>query len=199
MIIEVEDRVPKSARKPIIADNGDLELIFVFDTEWDGLEKIARFVLEDSSYKDVQLVNDRCTIPIEVCKPGHLSVGVISGVKATTSLDILVQQSIISKSGEVLDDVTPDVLTQLLKFLKVSDGVPTHEGLHYEKVWNAKPKKGDPIGWVYTEGEWVPFGTVGASNMEVVEPAEEGAKITTSDGHTIVTSDGYILTIKKED
>lgn len=198
MVIEIEDRVPKAGRRPIISDNADLEVTFVFDEEWNGLEKVARFVLEDKTYKDVLLQDDKCMIPLEVCRPGHLLIGVIGGDIVTTSIDVLVQPSIIAKSGELLDDVEPDILTQILKFLKSSNTKPDYEGLPGERVWNANASKGEPAGWVYCDGEWIGFGIIGAS-LDVTDPEElNGTSVCTSDGYVLLTSDGYQVTVPKE-
>ena len=198
MVIEIKDRIPQAGQRPIVSDNADLEVVFIFDEEWDGLEKVARFVLEDKTYKDVLLQNDRCMIPLEVCQPGHLLIGVIGGDIVTTSIDVLVQPSIIAKSGELLDDVEPDILTQILKFLKSSNTKPDYQGSPGERVWNANASKGEPAGWIYCDGEWIGFGIIGATS-NVADPEElNGTSVCTSDGYTLLTSDGCKITAQKK-
>lgn len=204
MVIEIKDRMPKAGRRPIISDNADLEVTFVFDEEWNGLEKVARFVLEDKTYKDVLLQDDKCMIPSEVCRPGHLLIGVIGGDIATTSIDVLVQPSIIAKSGELLGDVNKDALSQLLKLLnkysKVAPAQPTAEGYIGEIVWNSEPIRGEFVGWVYTaDGGWQGFGAVGITSVpkEDNTVTAEGTLLL-SDGRVYTTSDGMIFTSKEE-
>lgn len=96
----------------LIGDNSDYIASFSFDSEWLGVTKTARFEMGDE-YVDVVLVNNACTIPVEILTKGYLSVGVYSSTMTTTSCEVYITPSIKAIGGNVADP-TPDVYNQIL-------------------------------------------------------------------------------------
>ena len=96
----------------LIGDNSDYTASFSFDSEWLGVTKTARFEM-GNEYVDVVLVNNACTIPVEVLTKGYLSVGVYSSTMTTTSCEVYITPSIKAIGGNVADP-TPDVYNQIL-------------------------------------------------------------------------------------
>lgn len=101
----------------LIGDNADYEATFIFDEEWEGQAKTARFILKNR-YVDVILEDDACVIPVEILKQGILAVGVYAEKITSTICEIPVKPSIKEKAGNVAAP-TDDVYAQLLKQMKV--------------------------------------------------------------------------------
>lgn len=51
----------------LIGDNADYIARFIFDEEWNGKIKTARFIMK-GIHSDVILEDDQCTIPVEILK-----------------------------------------------------------------------------------------------------------------------------------
>ena len=75
MKFEIKDRVIKRIDNcnNTVGDNSDYEAEFLFDSEWDGHIKTARFI-QSGKYVEQMLENDKCLIPVEVLKHGYLKV-----------------------------------------------------------------------------------------------------------------------------
>ena len=101
----------------LIGDNGDYEVTFSFDEEWEGQTKTARFLMKNR-YVDVILEDDACTIPVEILKQGILAVGVYAEKITSTICEIPVKPSIKEKAGNVAAPAD-DVYAQLLKQMQV--------------------------------------------------------------------------------
>lgn len=115
---EVKDRVIKRIGNfgNTVGDNSDYEAEFLFDSEWDGHIKTARFI-QSGKYVEQILENDRCLIPIEVLKHGYLKVGVYTAEMTTTQCDVFISPSIKQDNG-VTAEPTPDVYSQIIKMIE---------------------------------------------------------------------------------
>ena len=102
--------------KHLIGDNADYKATFVFDEEWNGHIKTARFI-HSGQCVDVILENDMCDIPLELLKKGCLKVGVYSDVMTTTPCDVYIKASIKQENGTT-PDPTPDVYAQIIAMLE---------------------------------------------------------------------------------
>ena len=83
-----------------ISYNSDYIAEFVFDDEWNGKVKTARFV-QNGEHVDVVLVDDRCDIP--PLKTGFVRVGVFEDVYA--QLTALIESGMLKGT----DGLTPYV------------------------------------------------------------------------------------------
>ncbi len=108
----------QSLQKEIVGDNTGYVANFIFDDEWNGKVKIARFI-NNGVYKDVILNdNDSCNIPIEVMKSGIVEVGVYAGnLQTTTATCVMITPSILEKYG-IPADLTPSVYAQILELVE---------------------------------------------------------------------------------
>lgn len=105
-------------KKKIIGDNTEYVANFIFDEEWNGKVKTARFI-NNGIYKDV-ILNDKdsCNIPIEVMKSGIVEVGVYAGnLQTTTATCVMITPSILEKYG-IPADPTPELYTQIMELLE---------------------------------------------------------------------------------
>ena len=118
MQFEIINRVIKCTEYNVclIGDNEDYKATFVFDNEWNGMIKTARFI-QNGKYVDQILSNDKCSIPVEVLKQGRLSVGVYADGMVTTPCEIYIRQSIKETNGAVAEP-TPDVYSQIIKMIE---------------------------------------------------------------------------------
>lgn len=119
MKFEIRNRVIKCVdydEQCLIGDNEDYNASFVFDNEWSGLIKTARFI-QNGKYVDQILSNDKCSIPVEVLKQGRLSVGVYADGMVTTPCEIYIRQSIKETNGAVAEP-TPDVYSQIISMIE---------------------------------------------------------------------------------
>ena len=96
----------------LVGDNAGYIAHFNFDSEWDGLEKTARF-LNGGIKEERVLKNDIAEFPKEVLKSGFVEVGVFTGDIASTSTKVPIYASILQKYG-LPADPTPDVYSQLM-------------------------------------------------------------------------------------
>lgn len=96
----------------VVGDNAGYIAHFNFDSEWDGLEKTARFIHGDR-FKEQVLVDDTCEFPREVLKSGFVEVGVFAGDITSTGAKVPIYASILQKYG-LPADPTPDVYAQLM-------------------------------------------------------------------------------------
>ena len=102
--------------KHLIGDNADYKATFVFDEEWNGHIKTARFI-HSGQCVEVILENDMCDIPLELLKSGCLKVGVYSDVMTTTPCEVYIKASIKQENGTT-PDPTPDVYAQIIAMLE---------------------------------------------------------------------------------
>ena len=100
----------------IVGDNANYIANFTFDDEWTGVTKTARFISCTGKHKDVLIVDNKCTIPVEVLKCGKVSIGVYSSEMATTEFKVFVHGSIKDKTGNECEP-TPNIYEQLTKQL----------------------------------------------------------------------------------
>lgn len=115
---EVKDRVIKRIGNFVntVGDNSDYEAEFLFDSEWDGHIKTARFI-QSGKYVEQILENDRCLIPVEVLKHGYLKVGVYTAEMTTTQCEVFIKPSIKQDNG-VTAPPTPDVYSQIISMIE---------------------------------------------------------------------------------
>lgn len=115
---EVRDRVIKRIGNfgNTVGDNSDYEAEFLFDSEWDGHIKTARFI-QSGKYVEQMLENDKCLIPVEVLKHGYLKVGVFTSEMTTTQCDVFIKPSIKQDNG-VTAPPTPDVYSQIISMIE---------------------------------------------------------------------------------
>lgn len=118
MKFEIKDRVIKRIDNcnNTVGDNSDYEAEFLFDSEWDGHIKTARFI-KDGNYAEKILQNDKCVIPVEVLKHGNLKVGVFSADMTSTQCEVYVKPSIKESLGSPAEP-TPDVYAQIIKMIE---------------------------------------------------------------------------------
>lgn len=147
MKFEVKERVVRIAENhAVIGDNADYTAEFMFDAEWDGVTKTARF-MRDGKYVDKLLKDDKCDFPVEVLKRGKVTVGVYSAVMTTTGVSVVVAESVKEKTGNV-SDPTPNVYEQLTGKLdaiqaELPEAVAEHFNEHKDELKGDKGDKGD--------------------------------------------------------
>lgn len=115
---EVKDRVIKQICDFVntVGDNSDYEAKFLFDSEWDGHIKTARFI-HNGKYAEQILENDKCLIPVEVLKHGYLNVGVFTSEMTTTQCEVFIRPSIKQDNG-VTAAPTKDVYSQIISMIE---------------------------------------------------------------------------------
>ena len=115
---EIKDRVIKRIDNcnNTVGDNSDYEAEFLFDGEWDGHIKTARFI-QSGKYVEQILENDKCLIPVEVLKHGYLKVGVFTSEMTTTQCEVFIRPSIKQDNG-VTAEPTPDVYSQIISMIE---------------------------------------------------------------------------------
>lgn len=111
-----------------ISHNSDYIAKFVFDDEWNGKIKTARFI-QDNEHFDVILVNDKCKIP--PLKNGHIKIGVFTDSMTSTYADVYFKTSI--KDGIDIPEPPEGVYEQLITLiesgmLKGEDGLTPYVG-----------------------------------------------------------------------
>ena len=117
MKFEIKNRIIKLCEKCItIGDNSDYIAEFIFDEEWNGVTKTARFISCNGDYVDQLIKDDKCDIPCDVLKCGYVRIGVYSSQMTTTYCEVYVKESIKEKNGHVVEP-TPTVYEQLTKLL----------------------------------------------------------------------------------
>lgn len=112
-------------KKKIIGDNTEYVANFIFDEEWNGKVKTARFI-NNGIYKDV-ILNDKdsCNIPIEVMKSGIVEVGVYAGnLQTTTATCVMITPSILEKYG-IPSDPTPEIYAQIIAIVENLESIET--------------------------------------------------------------------------
>lgn len=112
-----------------ISYNSDYIAEFVFDDEWNGKIKTARFV-QNGEYVDVVLVDDRCEIP--PLKTGFVRIGVFTDSMTSTYADVYYKTSIKDGTGNPTEP-PEDVYAQLIALiesgmLKGEDGLTPYVG-----------------------------------------------------------------------
>lgn len=119
MIFEVnkrEIRCIDESFQHFIGDNADYKAVFIFDEEWNGHIKTARFI-QNEQYVEKILEDDKCDIPVEVLKQGTLKVGVYTPEMVTTPCEVYIRQSIKEFDGATAEP-TPDVYSQIIKMIE---------------------------------------------------------------------------------
>lgn len=96
----------------LVGDNKGYKAFFDFDSEWDGIVKIARFI-KGEEHEDRVINNGFCYIPMFVMKQGFFQVGVYSTGIATTQCDAYVAESVKENIGDH-PDPEESVFDQLL-------------------------------------------------------------------------------------
>ena len=102
--IYVSKNVATCARgTPIVCDNTDYQIEFIFDEEWEAYpNKTARFIWNDQ-YFDVEFAGHTCMMP-PVCGTEYCTVGVYAeGLQTTTGAKIRCRQSVL----DLADEPTP--------------------------------------------------------------------------------------------
>lgn len=133
MILYVTDRnIRVDDADNQISYNSDYIAEFVFDDEWNGKIKTARFV-QNGEHVDVVLVNDRCKIP--PLKTGFIRVGVFSDSMTSTYADVYFKTSIKDGTG-IPAEPPEDVYAQLIALiesgmLKGDPGYTPQKGVDY--------------------------------------------------------------------
>lgn len=115
MEFAVKNRIITKPDGVLIGDNADYSARFVFDEEWNGDTKTARFE-RAGKFVDVLLKEDACIIPIEILKKGTVDVGVFSAEKTTNICRIYILESIKEKEGSPVpkeEDVYSQILDKL--------------------------------------------------------------------------------------
>lgn len=116
MQFEINKRKIHDVKSDLVGDNADYIASFVFDSEWDGAVKTARFI-KGNNYVDVLLENDSCAIPVEILKGGYIRVGVFSSTMTSTYCIVQVNESIKEKHGSPIE-ATPDVYAQIVRMIE---------------------------------------------------------------------------------
>lgn len=102
--------------EPPVSYNKGYEAHFIFDEEWDGLVKTARFV-NGNKHIDVVLENDSCEFPIDIMG-AVVEVGVFAGdLKSTTSSYVIFLPSILEHFG-IPADPPPEIYMQIIRMLQ---------------------------------------------------------------------------------
>lgn len=110
----------------LIGDNADYIARFIFDEEWNGKIKTARFIMK-GIHSDVILEDDQCTIPVEILKKGFLQVGVYSDKMTTTCCEVFVSPSIKEAYGSPAEP-SNDVYAQIIQMIQgIEDGSVSEE------------------------------------------------------------------------
>lgn len=112
-IIQLDKKSLIKEEKKLVSHNTGYIANFIFDEEWDGKEKTARFISGDK-YKDVLLIDDKCEIPIDTMG-SIVEVGVFAGnLKSTTATYVRFLPDILMKYG-LPADPTPEIYAQILE------------------------------------------------------------------------------------
>lgn len=132
MDFTINKRIIKSTGEQLIGDNADYEARFTFDSEWDGQIKTAKFI-RGEEYAERILIDNKCTVPVELLKQGILKVGVFSAEMATTSCEVYIRASIKEKTG-VVAEPTPDVYAQIIEMIQDIKSTTFNPDQYYTKA-----------------------------------------------------------------
>lgn len=139
-IIQLDKKSLIEEEKKPVSHNTGYIANFIFDEEWNGKEKTARFINGDK-YKDVLLVDDKCEIPIEIMG-SIVEVGVFAGnLKSTTATYVRFLPDILEKYG-LPADPAPEIYTQILEMIKnIKEEAVTDEEIQeaVDKYLNENP------------------------------------------------------------
>ena len=182
--ISVQDKIARveGGTPDTVCDNGDYNVIFLFDAEWDSYStKTARFKAENGSYIDVVFEGESCTMP-KMADTRITEVGVFSEEIASTAAILPMQFSILSGIGAPTEPA-PDVYTQITEKLnKLSEAtlldppfIITVTGSAAEpqldKTFNevhAALSAKQPVYLLYTSGIYPAVATSPASDMLII-------------------------------
>lgn len=97
----------------IVCGNGDYQIEFAFDSEWDSYAvKTARFVW-NGKYQDKVFTGNICPVPV-ITNAASVTIGVYAGdMSTTTPATISCKKSILCGSG-LPEDPPESVYTQIL-------------------------------------------------------------------------------------
>ena len=110
--ISIQNKIARAVRRDgcIVCGNGDYEILFSFDAEWDPhKEKVARFIW-DGGYFDVPFEGDVCPVPCITSAPS-VEVGVYAGTLRTTT------PAVIRCRPSIRSDVTLEIKPEARKLL----------------------------------------------------------------------------------
>lgn len=124
-------QITKNTEKPLIGDNANYEARFIFDSEWDGQVKTARFI-HGKKYVERVLADDKCIIPVEILKRGVLKVGVFSAEMSTTPCEVYINASIKEKTGSVAEPAS-DVYAEIIKMIQNIEASTLNPEKYYTK------------------------------------------------------------------
>lgn len=104
----------------LVADSVNfVDVTFIMDDSWDGLECVAQFYQDDAAYNQV-LQDGKCKLPTEI-HAGSVEIGVFGQkgnvtIRSTTNKAIVqVQESSFHGDGQTPVPPTPDLYSQLLE------------------------------------------------------------------------------------
>ena len=119
--------------KKVVSVNSGYVANFIFDGEWDGITKTARFI-NDGDFVDIVLDDtNSCKIPREVMKSGTLEVGVFGGdIQSTTVAKVTILVSILEEYGSPAPPID-DVYSQIMD--KLDEANANEAGVVY-KTWS---------------------------------------------------------------
>lgn len=118
----------------IVCGNSDYTIRFTFDEEWENVDHLqARFVWDDNTYADRDIVDGVCSVPI-LYNTESVEVGVFGGDLATTTPAIIgCKKSILCRDAELNPDDGKDYANILKESVeaKISYFVPDGTTVYY--------------------------------------------------------------------
>lgn len=143
----IQNRTIKLEKKElVISYNKDYRATFMFDEEWEGKIKTARFV-QNGTYID-RIIDDENTCIMPELKNGSVKVGVYTDKMTSTYVTLYFKESIKDGTGNPANPDS-DVYAQLIEMiedgmLKGEPGDPfTYEDFTPEQLALLKGEKGD--------------------------------------------------------
>lgn len=110
------------SKQNIVADSLNyLTCKFTFSSEWDGIPKTAVFISPTDAIYTVILENDECEVPWEVIQSPSFQISVYGGDRITANLITVNVSPSGYMEGDVSQEPTPDVYTQILNKLDKVD------------------------------------------------------------------------------
>ncbi len=119
----------------IVCGNSDYQIVFTFDSEWDGhTEKVARFIW-NSKYHDVPFTGNTVTVPV-LTNTTQVIVGVYAGdLHTTTPALIACEKSILCGTSEekpLLPSQYEELTERLNETVKTVNGIAPDENGNVE-------------------------------------------------------------------
>lgn len=128
----VKDRIISCDKtSQLIGENSNYKARFITDEEWEDKAVTARFI-NGEEFQDCLLdENMECIIPLEICRPRGIKVGLYTDSMTTTACEVLVFESIKSNTG-VQASPSEDVYSQILKLInETNERIGGIESGHY--------------------------------------------------------------------